>query len=1013
MRFIFFIFFSLSLNISFSQEICNNAIDDDGDGLIDLNDSLDCTCVLLQQPPSLIPNPSFEASQCCPSSQGQLTCADTWIQAATGTSDYFNLCNYTHIPSLLLSPPQFPIPGNGNGYIGLFMSSGVEEYIGACLNDTLFAGTSYTISFYTAYAGGGGSLNADLAIYGTTDCSDLPWNSLFCPIGFGNWQLLSSQAVTYTNDGAWQQVSVTFIPAVDITAISLGGVCNGNLGILNYYYFDELQLNASNLSNNISDLGRYCDSNLVLILNASGSSNFQWYRNGVALIGENNDTLNVSNYLPGDYTIIFDQSTVCKSLDYTIDPPVYPNASVNSVIDSLCVGENAVLQGDSSSTITSFYNWRWDLQNGSAYINTFNITEQFLSPGNYNIEFFVESNLGCKDSILVPVTVFALPDAQAEVMVNGTAYQPAEGENIFACNSDSIYFSSLSNVTTPNTISNYEWDFGDFNISNLENPSHKFTNTGLYTVKLKIETDKGCVDSLSFTIDVLPNPQADFIFQNNNCEGEIISFTNTSTINIGSINSYEWDFDDQNQSGGLNPQHQYNTPGTYDIQLIVESDQACKDSITQSVTIHPKPIANFLISGYCQADTIDFADQSMVSTGTVDTWQWNFGDGASSNVKDTSHFYSLSDSYLIQLVVETDQGCRDTLDSLYTVFPSPIPDFQFNDQCEDENIIIINNSTIASGTMSYSWTFQNSINSTLSNPPAFSYPDSGQYSALLELTSDQGCTSSQTKLITIHPLPIAYINENPITGCDPFEVKLTNFQDQNITSCVWDFGNGVTIEGCGLIRSTFNKGSYDVKLTVYSSFDCESSISKNDFIKVVETPVAAFNYSPNVISVKNNIIYFNNESIGASDFIWDFGSDLGTSNEENPELILPKIATGYTINLTAISADGLCEDVTNRVIKVFDELIFYVPNSFTPDNNGFNETFTPVMTSGFDIYSYQLTVFNRWGEILFISKDPKIGWDGTYNGTPVSVGTYLWQIDYYAIATDEGSTERGTINLIR
>lgn len=145
MKKLIFILFITLTNLAFTQEICDNGIDDDNDGLVDLKDTTDCTCVLTISSndtgtvASLIPNPSFENRSCCPTTLGQLNCADTWQQASSATSDYFNTCGRT---SLFTAPPN-PLP-NGNGYVGFYNGSGAgggnyKEYIGACLLDTMFA----------------------------------------------------------------------------------------------------------------------------------------------------------------------------------------------------------------------------------------------------------------------------------------------------------------------------------------------------------------------------------------------------------------------------------------------------------------------------------------------------------------------------------------------------------------------------------------------------------------------------------------------------------------------------------------------------------------------------------------------------------------------------------------------------------------------------------------------------------------------------------------------------------
>ena len=181
----------------FSQEICDNGIDDDMDGLIDIQDTVDCKCNFIANSggsttiSSLIPNPSFENRSCCPSSYSQLNCANVWIQASSATSDYFNTCGFIGYAPTYGQNPPLPLP-NGNGYVGFIDNgSSYKEYVGACLSDTMHAGTNYTIQFNMAYSSG--NLTYPISIFGSSSCLNLPFTTSGCPSsGSTNWMLLDS-----------------------------------------------------------------------------------------------------------------------------------------------------------------------------------------------------------------------------------------------------------------------------------------------------------------------------------------------------------------------------------------------------------------------------------------------------------------------------------------------------------------------------------------------------------------------------------------------------------------------------------------------------------------------------------------------------------------------------------------------------------------------------------------------------------------------------------------------------
>jgi gliding motility-associated-like protein len=172
--------------------------------------------------------------------------------------------------------------------------------------------------------------------------------------------------------------------------------------------------------------------------------------------------------------------------------------------------------------------------------------------------------------------------------------------------------------------------------------------------------------------------------------------------------------------------------------------------------------------------------------------------------------------------------------------------------------------------------------------------------------------------------------------------------------------------------------------------------------------------SSNQLTTLNTEVLFDNTSIGADNYVWTFGDDLSTSTLENPTYQFPIDEGGYEVELIAYSPLG-CSDTARMVITVVEELIFYVPNSFTPDGDSFNEYFQAIFTSGFDPFDFELLIFNRWGEIIWESHDDSIGWDGTYGAGQklVQDGVYTWRIEFKKTANDQRVLVTGHVTLIR
>lgn len=297
-------------------EICDNAKDDDGDGLIDLNDS-QCICQEVK-PVSLIPNPSFEEMKCCPQDRSQLDCAETWIQASEATTDYLHTCGWFGWPHL---QPPLPLPdglaaiGFRNGRFGNTDVPGWKEYTGACLLSPLLAGTTYRFKFYIGFINSIVSPPTTVTFFGTTDCANLPFgigdSNFGCPTNGPGWKRLGAANVIGFNE--WVEVNLTITPDENITAIAIGPDC-ANISALSdiYYFFDNLILADQRAFDfEVSAVGHPCSDDFKLQIPAYDSLKYQWYKDGVALIGETKAQLKVTTG-DGDYQVRILSPTQCK-----------------------------------------------------------------------------------------------------------------------------------------------------------------------------------------------------------------------------------------------------------------------------------------------------------------------------------------------------------------------------------------------------------------------------------------------------------------------------------------------------------------------------------------------------------------------------------------------------------------------------------------------------------------------------------------------------------------------------
>lgn len=243
------IFFVLISVFSFGQEICNNNIDDDGDRLIDLYDIEDCPCTRADTfKISLIPNPSFENTNCIPDWVSQLNCAEGWSQATLATTDLFSTNGY------ISGQVPLPIP-DGTNCVGTIFRSDWMEYIGTCLNGPLLKDQSYLLKFNVASSIYFAISNTDpppipidLVLFGKTSCAPFPIQTTMCPESFG-WKEVGK--ISYTMQKPWSTVYLFFTPKEDIYSVMLGGSCDYDLqpqeldGGMPYIFWDNLQLNLA------------------------------------------------------------------------------------------------------------------------------------------------------------------------------------------------------------------------------------------------------------------------------------------------------------------------------------------------------------------------------------------------------------------------------------------------------------------------------------------------------------------------------------------------------------------------------------------------------------------------------------------------------------------------------------------------------------------------------------------------------------------------------------------------
>jgi trimeric autotransporter adhesin len=288
---------------------------------------------------------------------------------------------------------------------------------------------------------------------------------------------------------------------------------------------------------------------------------------------------------------------------------------------------------------------------------------------------------------------------------------------------------------------------------------------------------------------------------------------------------------------------------------------------------------------------------------------------------------------------------------------------------------------------------------------------SGPGSFIITYDIPGSCSGASTTTIVVNAIPLTSFSADTLSGCAPLAVHFTNSTASTVSS-QWSFGNGQTSSSSLTGSTTFTSaGCYTVSLEVTDLNGCSTTLTKVNLVCVNPEATASFTPSPYEATVTHPEIHFINTSTNATSYIWNFG-DGGNSSLVSPSHTYDEVASNYTVQLIAKNAFG-CFDTATIIVRVLDELVYYIPNTFTPNGDEQNNIFQPIFTAGFDPYSFRLLIFNRWGETLFESKDPKVGWDGTYNEALVQEGIYAWTVSFKDQNTDKKYTANGHVTLMK
>jgi len=684
---------------------------------------------------------------------------------------------------------------------------------------------------------------------------------------------------------------------------------------------------------------------------------------------------------------------------------IYPNPTANFIFTNTC--QNAVTNFTNTSTITqgSIIGNNWSFGNGNSS-PLLNPNQTYLNNGNYVVNLSVTSNQNCISTVTNVITIHPLPNVSFNV------------SNV--CQGNNSNFINTSNIASGNII-NYVWDFDNNGQPNsfLVNPAYTYPAVGTYMVLLSAVSNFNCVNSTTAIANVFANPTASFT-ANNVCFGQTTSFTNQTSIpNGGQIINYIWNLGNGNMTSSVNPQYNYNAPGNYVVSLTAQSNNGCYNTFTSSAMVHHLPIVNFIPTKACHNQATQFNNTTIINTGTIAKWRWDFeNDGIWDDTLSVypNTIYSSPGIHTGMLQAVSNFGCVSTKTNIVTVYHNPVANFLTQTACLGDVSTFTNVSTSQDGPiLSYEWDFNgdNVIDNVLQNP-TLTYSTNGIYLLKLEVQTIYGCVNVKSKSMYVNPKPVPVFAAPSNSGCPNFCVTFTNsstIATGSIVGAYWQYGDGSATEA-NMQSPThcYGTGNYNVSLILVSDSGCRSTLKKPGYVTVYPQPVAGFKIEPEEVDENSPVISVTSSAIGA-DKITYFINDNSVIYNVNFNYTLKNVEKVKPLIYQVVKNQYGCADTIAEIIKIKPSWVIYIPNTFTPNSDGVNDSW---FAKGVGITKFNVQVYDRWGHVIFETNNMDEAWNGKTKGStePIKQDVYVWR----ALVTDvfnKNHEMAGTVTLLK
>jgi gliding motility-associated-like protein len=669
----------------------------------------------------------------------------------------------------------------------------------------------------------------------------------------------------------------------------------------------------------------------------------------------------------------------------TVSPPPTVSTPTNQ---TLCNGQNTTAINFSGSATT--YSWVNDntatglAGNGTGNIASFLATNSSTSTITSSITVTPSSGSCSGTPVTFSITVSPSPTVTAPANQNVCAGQQTTSINFSG--TATTYSWTNDNTSTGLTASG-SGSIPAFTATN--STSNPITSTITVT-----PSSGSCTGTpVNFTITVSLSPTVDAVSPQILCNGSqttAITFTGTGT-------SYAWSNTatsiglGANGIGNIASFTVSNTtanPVTSTISVIPSIGTCVGTASTFTITVNPSVTPTFTTYGpFCQDAILAQVILPQTSINGI-TGTWNPAMLSTTNPGINTYSFT------------PDPGqCASPTSLNVTVNPTLTPTFaSIPALCQNTTAPSLPTTSVNS--ISGAWS-PASINTSILGTSTYTFtPTAGL------------CAEPATLDVIINTAPNPSFSSNLTQGCAPLNVQIAITNPSGNATYSWTINGVASGNGSSISPTLTSETCYDISVQANEN-GCIGNTTLNDLICVQEIPSVSFTASPNQITNNSQSVNFSNVGDNTLDYSWQFG-DGQSSSEYSPTHAYSNANEGMNVILTATSSFG-CVGTATVFIPFKEEGDFYVPNSFTPDEDEFNQNWLPIFTKGFDPFNFNVFIFDRWGEIVWENHDYQRGWDGTYGekGGKAPDGVYIWRIEYKPVENDKKIVVMGHLTLMR